>query len=99
MLAKLNRFDAVPTTSSVSWGMQESSAEVVFCGCFNTPVGENWGKTVHVIWEYSAVKCRKEVKFMLIIKPLCLLSGDYLQSSVWALLSICTFRVCHRIAN
>lgn len=31
---------------------------------------------LHVFWVYVAVKCRKEVKFMLIKKPLCLFNGD-----------------------
>lgn len=48
----------------LSWG---------FVAAFNTPIAE---KTLHVFWVYIAVKCRKEVKFGLIKKPLCLFNGD-----------------------
>lgn len=52
MPAKQSLFDVVLDTSCVYWGMHESSAKVVFCGCLkdtedtlrNTPIGENWGK-------------------------------------------------------
>lgn len=51
------------------------SAEVVWLVTFSTPVGKSCRKHC-VCWVFTAVKCREEVKFMLIKKPLCLFSGD-----------------------
>lgn len=44
-----------------------------FVAAFNPPFGE---KTLHVLLAHTAVKCRKEARFGLIKKLLCLFSGD-----------------------
>lgn len=44
-----------------------------FVAAFNPAFGE---KTLHIFWAHTAVKRRKEVKFGLIKKLLCLFNGD-----------------------